>query len=199
MPYAFNDKGVAEELKRMANERRGTTNHPRTATGNEVILVKAPAEGIAGISGSTITSGDCTKVYIDMTGVDPVTAEDVNVELTVLNTTNEDIAGNAIFQAARLGSLWVSVAGGGGGGAQEMRTIVAYSAITAATWPSGTAGTGTGDIHELSVDGGGWSSIGGSPVDVRNPFQETIELGSVMVCYKEGDYYVVIQASCPTV
>lgn len=186
MPYAFNDKGVAEELKRFANERRGTTNHPRTATGNEVILVRAPAAGIAGIDGATITSGDCTKVYIDMTGDDPETAEDVNVELAVLNTTNEDIAGDSIFQAARLGSLWVSVAGGGGG-----TTIAQFISTTTIS----ANGTGTANIR--SYDGTSWTTDTITLYTIVNPWDDDVSSSKKLTAYSHstGDW-IMIQAEC---
>lgn len=193
MPYAFNDRGVAEELKRIANQSRGTTNHPRMAYGNEVILVKAPAEGIDAIDGSTITAGVCTKVYIDMSGVDPETAEDSSVEMSVLNTTSEDIGPDAIFQAARLGSVWVSVAGGGGGG-KSVYQVVSTSSISAAN--GSLLGTGSGSRREISSNGTQLQSDG-ETVDIRNPWEESIESGSMMTCYHDSGYYVVIQASCP--
>jgi len=97
----------------------------------------------------------------------------------------------------REGQKWITVSGaaGGSGASQSTHMIVANSGITAASWP--TAGTGTGDIYELASGGGSWSSIGGSSVNVRNPWEESIATGSRLICYKEGDYYVVIQASCP--
>ena len=186
MPYAFNDKGVAEELKRMANERRGTTNHPRTPSGNEVILVRAPAAGIVGIDGATITSGDCTKVYIDMTGDDPETAEDVNVELTVLNTTNEDIAGDTIFQAARLGSLWVSVAGGGGG-----TTIAQFVSTTTIS----ANGTGTANIR--SYDGTSWTTDTITLYTIVNPWDDAVSSSKKLTAYSHSTgKWIMIQAEC---
>ena len=196
MPYAFNDRGVAEELKRFANERLGTTNHPRTASGNEVILVKAPAAGIVGIDGTTITAGTCTKVYIDMSGADPATAEDDSVEMSVLNTTSNDIAGNSLFQAARLGSLWVSVAGGGGGGTG--RTVHQLQATTGVSAASGlTTGSGTAEVLELQMPSGVYQGFGTFET-VRNPWEETIATGSMLTCHLENGVYVIIQASCPS-
>ncbi len=199
MAYNFKDKSVAYELKRIANETRGQVSQPDQPSGNELIIVKAPTAGIVAISGTEITSGECTRMFVNTQPTQVDIAEDTSFTVEVFNTTAEDIAGDSYFQAARCGTSWVSVAGGGGGGGggQQNFVIVANSGITAATWA--TAGTGTGDIWELATGGASWSAIGGASVDIRNPWEETIASGSRMVCYKDGDYYVVIQASCPAV
>lgn len=197
MAYVFKDKNEAYELKRMAQHSLGSTGSPIVPTGNEVVIVKAPTAGIVAMSGVEITSGVCTRMFLN-TGIDPVeVTERTEFELDVFNTTAEDIAGDSYFQAARCGEAWISVAGGGGGGGSTNYVIVANSGITAATWA--TAGSGTGDIWELATGGGSWSAIGGSSVNIRNPWEEAIASGSRMICYKDGDYYVVIQASCPSV
>ncbi len=120
-----------------------------------------------------------------------------NLSVPVFSLAEEDIAVDewvTLFQMSGYYFVLPS-SSGGGGGEQQNFVIVANSGISAATWA--TAGTGTGDIWELSAGGASWSAIGGASVDIRNPWEETIASGSRMVCYKDGDYYVVIQASCP--
>jgi hypothetical protein len=186
MPYAFNDREIAAELKRFASGRMGTTNHPRTATGNEVILVKAPAAGIVGIDGTTITAGTCTKVYIDMSGADPATAEDDSVEMSVLNTTSDDIAGDSIFQAARLGSLWVSVAGGGGGMTTAM--FVSTSTIT---------GNSEGTANIRTYNGTSWTTDTGTAYTIVNPWADDVSTAKNLTAYSHSSgKWIMIQAEC---
>ena len=207
--HAFKSGEIADALVEVGKREMAGGSGSRAPTGREVRIAKTPP---AGIPAATLNAGEMelesAVCEIKQTGValtTPVTKSTNLVDgvtpakIKVWNITDSAIAGDTFIMAVRHGGSWVSVAGGGGGGAQTTHTIVAYSVITAATWPSGIAGTGLGDIHELSADGGQWVSLAGEPVDIRNPFQESIELGSVMICYKEGDYYVVIQASCPTV
>ena len=194
MQYAFNDRGVAEELKRFANERLGTTNHPRTASGNEVILVKAPAAGIVGIDGTTITAGTCTKVYIDMSGADPATAEDDSVEMSVLNTTSDDIAGDSIFQAARLGSLWVSVAGGGGGSAPP--NYLCQAPVGGVPARSGSNASQTDcDIYEINASSGAISSTGDT-ISIYNVWSQGIASNAYFTAKQVDGVYVPDAEDC---
>lgn len=193
--YGFSSEEVAIMLREFANFRLSGGGFSEEPTGREVMIVQTPASPIPAYDGTTISSGDCTMVQID--GDEMSVAS--GIEVPVLNLTTEEIAADSKINVARLGDNWVAVAGGGGGGTAGTTTytIVANSGITAAVWPA--AGTGTGDRWELSSGGASWSAVGGSSVDVRNPWEETIASGSRMICYKDGDYYVVIQASCPAV
>lgn len=176
-----------------------------------------PVEFEAGLGGKAtymavigrgyISGGDESDIWIDGTNgqtlylenqVDADGTSTDDLEIDVVNFTEEVLAvGDEVVLVFVDGRYCVFPLGNGGGGeSRATYTIVANSGITASTWP--TAGTGTGDIYELSANGAGWSGIGGSPVDIRNPWEESIDSGSVMICYKEGDYYVVIQASCPS-
>ena len=192
MGYNFRDRNVADELKRIALHNIGSVTDPRLPTGNELIIVKAPVAGIAGIVGTTITSGTCTRMFVNEGATDVDLSEDAGIELEVFNTTGDEIAGGSYFQAARVGTSWVSVAGGGGG---SVKQIVATSSISAASGL--TVGSGTGSLHELNAGGTTYVDSTNS-VNVRNPWEETIASGSMMTCHKEGDYYVIIQASCPS-
>ena len=192
MSYNFRDRDVADELKRIALHNLGNVTDPRLPTGNELIIVKAPVAGIAAIVGTTVTSGTCTRMFVSQGDPDVDLSEDTAIEIEVFNTTSEEIAGGSYFQAARVGTSWVSVAGGGG---SDIKQIVASSLISAASGL--TVGSGTGNLHELNAGGTAYVDSTTS-VDVRNPWEETIAIGSMMTCHKEGDYYVVIQASCPS-
>ena len=196
MTYAFNTREVAEALVHVGNREMARKAVNPSLLGTEIITVKTPVAGIDAIAGVVCSSAECNLAYVNKSDE---LVDDPNVtKVVVYNTTEEDIAGDQYIAATRQRGVWVaSVSSGGGGTAQTTHTIVASSGITAASWP--TAGTGTGDIYELASGGGSWSSIGGSSVNVRNPWEESIATGSRLICYKEGDYYVVIQASCPSV
>jgi len=197
MTYAFNTREVAEALVHVGNREMARKAVNPSLLGTEIITVKTPVAGIDARVGIDCSSAECNLAYVNKSDE---LVDDPNVtKVVVYNTTGDDIAGDQYIAATRQRGVWVaSVSGGGGGGTtQTTVTVVANSGISAATWP--TAGTGTGDIYELSSGGASWSSIGGGSVNVRNPWEETIDSGSVMTCYKEGDYYVVIQASCPSV
>ena len=94
--------------------------------------------------------------------------------------------------AQEAGGKFVALGTGGGGGSRQLTATTAISAASGLT-----LGTGTGDLLELSNDGGSLISFGGSPVPVRSPFEESIALGSMLTCYFSKGFYIVIQASCP--
>ncbi len=196
MTYAFKSKEVTEALVRVGNAAMGRNPEFPAILGTEIITVKTPVAGIDARVGVDCSSAECTLAYLNKS--DELVDSTDHTNVTVYNTTEEDIAGDQYIAATRQRGVWVASTGGGGGGGatQTTHTIVASSGITAASWP--TAGTGTGDIYELASGGGSWSSVGGSSVNVRNPWEEAIATGSRLICYKEGDYYVVIQASCPS-
>ena len=193
--YGFKDRSTAENLKQFGetmNFQRG--KNVARKTGREVRIAKVDAT-IAAVANDEWESGTAVIIERKQDG----TKVETNYGVMLYNTTDEDLVADQEVTIIRQGEKWITVTGaaGGGGGTQATHTIVANSGITASTWP--TAGTGTGDIYELSSGGASWSSVGGGSVDVRNPWEESIDSGSVMICYKEGDYYVVIQASCPSV
>ena len=193
--YGFRDKRTAENLKQFGETLRfNRTPTVVRSTGSETVTAKI-AEEIAAVDGTgKRSSGTAVVVQFDGAG----DKGEINTEITVFNSTSEVLAVDDQVQVVKEGAKWTTVAGGsGGGGGSTNYVIVANSGITAATWA--TAGSGTGDIWELASGGGSWSAVGGSSVDIRNPWEETIASGSRMICYKDGDYYVVIQASCPSV
>ncbi len=191
--YAFSSEQVALSLRDYANSSLAGQGGTQAPLGREVIFAKTPSGGIGGYDGNEFSIEDCERVYF----ADMEYQEDPSCQIPVVNVEETDIDGDKIIKAVRVGTHWVAVTGGGGGGGGSTNyVIVASSGITASTWA--TAGSGTGDIWELASGGGSWSAVGGSSVNIRNPWEETIASGSRMICYKDGDYYVVIQASCPS-
>ncbi|MGI9447007.1 MAG: hypothetical protein ACR2NI_05045 [Pirellulales bacterium] len=192
MAYNFRDKDVAYELKRIANESMGQVSQPYQPSGNEVIIVKAPTAGIVAISGTEITSGECTRMFVDSSS-DPVDiTEDTSFTVEVFNTTGEDIDAGSYFQAARCGTAWVSVAGGGGGTLLTLRTT---SVITARS--GDTAGTGTAVSYEATD---GITYVAGTedpPFSIINPYGKSVSSGIVIQCRgASGGKLELVQAEC---
>ena len=189
--YAFSSQEIAQFLKDYANANLSGLGGTQAPLGREVMFVKTPQGGIDKYDGSVFSQEDCDRVYFGEMDYQ----EDASCKIPVVNVEETDIEGEKIIKAVRVGSSWIALTSSEGGGeSTSTYLIVANSGISASVWP--TSGVGTGDIWELSSNGAGWVSIGGSSVDVRNPWEETIESGSRMICYKAQDYYVVIQDSC---
>ena len=188
MAYVFKDKKEAYELKRMAQHSLGSTGSPIVPTGNEVVIVKAPTAGIVAMSGVEITSGVCTRMFLN-TGLDPVeVTERTEFELDVFNTTAEDIVGDSYFQAARCGEAWISVAGGGSGGGSgdQMFQLQNAAEISAA---SGFAfGTGSASLLKINIGATAYEDAGEPAVAMINPFEEAIPSGAMITAYKKDSY-----------
>ncbi len=198
--WAFKSKDVAEELRRMAEDSMGIAGNSNPM-GTEVILAKVANSGdpVEARSGDTVSGPYTASVVRFGEGETDLAATAAAEDVTFWNLSEQSYTDDNYIQLVKWRTYWIippAAAGGGSSGSQNF-VIVANSGISAATWA--TAGTGTGDIWELATGGASWSAIGGASVDIRNPWEETIASGSRMVCYKDGDYYVVIQASCPSV
>ena len=199
MGYNFKNREVAEELKRIAQHKMGVTNSPDVPAGNVVIFVKAPSGGITAISGTTMTSGTCTKMLINEGATDTDLDERTEIEIEVYNTTGEDIAGGSVFQAARVGEYWVSLTGGSGGGGtgQPILQFKTTTAISAGNPVDGSAGTGSANLW--SFDGTAWSIDNASLYDIVNPWATTVSQGKMITAYQDTnniDKYVLIQSEC---
>ena len=193
MGYNFKSREVAEELKRIAQHKMGTTNSPDVPAGNVVIFVKAPTEGIDAINGTTITSGICTKMLINEGTTDTDLEERTEIEIEVYNTTGEDIGGNTVFQVARVGEYWVSLSGGGGG--SSVKTFLTNSAITARS--GSTAGTGTAVSYTYNSGTGNYDTGAESPpFDIINPYTSSVSTSTVIQCHAVGDKWEIIQSEC---
>lgn len=191
MSYNFRDREVADELKRIALQNLGSVTDPRLPTGNELIIVKAPVAGIAAIVGTTITSGTCTRMFVSQGDPDVDLSEDTAIELEVFNTTSEEIAGGSYFQAARVGTSWVSVAGGG----SSVKTMVTTSAITARS--GATAGTGTAVSYSYDDATGDYvTGTESPPFDIVNPYASDVSTSVVIQCHAVGDKWEIVQAEC---
>lgn len=191
MSYNFRDREVADELKRIALHNIGNVADPRLPTGNEIVIVKAPVAGIAAISGTTITSGTCTRMFVDEGETDVDISEDTAIELEVFNTTGEEIAGSSYFQAARVGTSWISVAGGGG----SIKTMVTTSAVTARS--GATAGTGTAVSYSYDDTTGDYVTGTESPAfNIVNPYAAAVSTSVVIQCHAVGDKWEIVQAEC---
>ena len=185
MAYVFNDKSEAYELKRMAQHSLGSTGSPIVPTGNEVVIVKAPTAGIVAMSGVELTSGLCTRMFLN-TGIDPVeVTERTEFELDVFNTTAEDIVGDSYFQAARCGEAWISVAGGGGG-----TSVAMFQSTTA------ISGNSEGTANVRTFDGTSWT-VGTDPFTIVNPWSDDVSTGKILTAYSHSSgKWVMIQAEC---
>lgn len=191
MGYNFKSREVAEELKRIAQHKMGTTNSPDVPAGNVVIFVKAPTEGIDAINGTTITSGTCTKMLINEGTTDTDLEERTEIEIEVYNTTGEDIGGNAVFQVARVGEHWVSLSGSG----SSVRTFVTSSAVTARS--GATAGTGTAVSYTYDDTTGDYvTGTESPPFDIVNPYIADVSASVVIQCHSVDGKWEIIQSEC---
>lgn len=194
MSYNFRDRDVADELKRIALHNLGNVTDPRLPTGNELIIVKAPVAGIAAIVGTTITSGTCTRMFVSQGDPDVDLSEDTAIELEVFNTTSEEIAGGSYFQAARVGTSWVSVAGGGGGSAPPNYLCKApVGGISART--GDTASQTDCDIYEINTQSGLISSTG-STVNIYNVWSQGIASNAYFTAKQIDGVYVPDAEDC---
>lgn len=190
MSYNFRDREVADELKRIALHNLGSVTDPRVPTGNEIVIVKAPADGIAAIDGTTITSGTCTRMFVNQGATDVDLSEDISIELEVFNTTSQEIAGDSYFQAARVGTSWISIIGGG-----SVKTMVTNSAITARS--GSTAGTGTAVSYTYDDTTGNYVTGTESPAfNIVNPYVTDVSTSVVIQCHAVGDKWEIIQSEC---
>jgi hypothetical protein len=185
--YAFSSEQVALFLRDYAHSRGAGLGVEVSALGREVITVKAPSSSIPAIDGTTISSGLCTRAYIDGDELGEVES----IELPVLNMSGGDIEADSFFQAAKIGIDWVAISGGGG---SSVCQVLANSEITAASGT--TLGQGLGNKLKLSNDASQLISDG-TELNIRNPWEEAIASGSMMTCYSSNAYYIVIQVSCP--
>lgn len=190
MSYNFRDREVADELKRIALHNLGSVTDPRVPTGNEIVIVKAPADGIAAIDDTTITSGTCTRMFVNQGATDVDLSEDISIELEVFNTTSQEIAGDSYFQAARVGTSWISIIGGG-----SVKTFVTNSTVTARN--SDIPGTGTAVSYNYNKTSGLY--VPGSetpPFNIINPYAAEVSTSVVIQCHAVGDKWEIIQSEC---
>ncbi|MGI9446620.1 MAG: hypothetical protein ACR2NI_03060 [Pirellulales bacterium] len=194
MAYNFRDKDVAYELKRIANESMGQVSQPYQPSGNEVIIVKAPTAGIVAISGTEITSGECTRMFVNTQPTQVDITEDTSFTVEVFNTTGEDIVGDTYFQAARCGTAWVSVAGGGGGGGSPNYLCKApVGGVPART--GDTASQTDCDTYEINTQSGLISSTG-STVNIYNIWSQGVASSAYFTAKQIDGVYVPDAEDC---
>ncbi len=203
MTYAFNSREVAEALVHVGNREMGRRALNPDLLGTEVIPVKTPVAGIDARVGIDCSSAGCILAYVNQ---DNELVDDANaINVTVYNTTEEDIAGDQYIAATRQRGVWVAMVGGGGGSSEgEMHQLQNSAEITAASGL--TFGTGTADVLKINDAGTGYESAGEVAVSMVNPFEESVPSGSMITAYKKVhtytdestiDFYVIVQVSCP--
>lgn len=197
--YGFRDRNTAENLKHIG-ETMSFNRTPKIvrATGKEVQLAKItatePIEKKDDVSGD-MSYGDAVLYSYNQEGV----KKDTDINVVVFNGTDTDLEEDDEVEVVRIGEKWVKLSGGGGVGS----AIYQLQATTLITAASGlNVGSGFADILELQPGATAYIALIGVPVDVRNPWEESIELGSMITAHKDTqdgvDYFIVIQASCPT-
>jgi hypothetical protein len=197
--YGFKDRRTAENLKSFGE----TMNFNRTpkivrSSGMESQLARVTAlSPITKMDETTgdMSFGDAVLYSYSQDG----TRSDTDINIVVFNGTGEDLEEDDDIEVVRVGEKWVKLSGSGGGGS----AIYQLQSTTLVTAASGlTVGSGSANILELQTGGTAYIALTGTPVDVRNPWAESIELGSIITAHKDTvggvDYFIVIQASCPT-
>ena len=193
--YGFN-KGNAQTLNRLASAINGKTNAGTQRNGEDALIVQVPAgETLDARVGADVGTLLCE---IQQLGTDATLSDSGNTCL-VYNKSDTAFQAGEYLDVVRQKSLWIAVSGGGGGGS----AVYQLQATTLVTAASGlTVGSGSADILELQTGGSAYIALTGTPVDVRNPWEESIEIGSMITAHKNivggVDYFIVIQASCPT-
>ena len=187
--FGFNNRRDAEKLsefsKTMDFERGRKIG---AAEGHETILVKAPSDGIDAKASGQCSSAQCFVVHITENG----DVEDNTEEVEVWNFTEEDVRANAYISCFRFRESWVF----DGPSGTSLRQLTATSAISAASGL--TFGTGTADLLQINSAGTAYETAGLADVDIINPWEESIDSGSMLTCYKDGAKYVIVQVSCST-
>ncbi len=113
MTYAFKSKEVTEALVLVGNAAMGRKPEGPEILGTEIITVKTPAAGIEAREGVDCSSAACTLVYLNKS--DELVESTDHTNVTVYNTTEEDIAGDQYIAATRQRGVWVASVSGGGG------------------------------------------------------------------------------------
>ncbi len=204
MTYAFKSKEVAEALVHVGNAAMGRKPEFPVILGTEIITVKTPAAGIDARVGVDCSSAACTLAYRNKSGELVDSTDHTNV--TVYNTTEEDIAGDQYIAATRQRGVWVaSVSGGGGGGGGDQMFQLQNSAEIGAA--SGlTFGTGSASLLKINIGATAYEDAGEPAVTMINPFEEAVPSGAMITAYKKthtfsggstDDRYVIVQVSCP--
>ena len=194
--YGFGDKENAETLNRFAATLRGNTAAGNQSRGEEAMIVQVPAgETLDARVGADVGTLLCE---IQQLGTGATLSDSGNTCL-VYNKSETAFQAGEYLDVVRQKSLWIALSGGGGGGS----AIYQLQSTTLITAASGlTVGSGSADILELQTGGSAYIALVGTPVDVRNPWAESIEIGSMITAHKNTvdgvDYFIVIQASCPT-
>ena len=103
MPYAFNERGVAEKLVEIAgNYKPGMGPAQIVPTKGNGWIFKTPVGGIAAIAGSVAGSADCTPYFIDDAGnlVEHKGANgSASTTVEVFNIFSSPIAGDTFITA----------------------------------------------------------------------------------------------------
>ena len=112
MTYAFKSKEVTEALVRVGNAEMGRKPEGPEILGTEIITVKTPAAGIDARVGVDCSSAACTLAYLNKS--DELVDSTDHTNVTVYNTTEEDIAGDQYIAATRQRGVWVASVSSGG-------------------------------------------------------------------------------------
>ncbi len=205
MTYAFKSKEVTEALVRVGNAAMGRKPEFPVILGTEIITVKTPVAGIDARVGVDCSSAECTLAYLNKS--DELVDSTDHTNVTVYNTTEEDIAGDQYIAATRQRGVWVAMVGGGGDSTEQedrMFQLIATSDISAASGL--TFGTGSASLLKINITATAYEDAGESEVTMINPFEEEVPDESMITAYKQlhtfsdasTDYrYVIVQVSCP--
>jgi hypothetical protein len=164
----------------------------KISTGNEIRYMEAVTE-ITAVSNVAGTG----KAKVVLVGGDKgLSDSQTATNVDVVNTGTDSIDIGAKFYCVRVRTQWHVVQGGMSAPSKTVYQIKATTGIGAASNGGLTLGQGLGSIQELDSSGDGLVDLAGSPVDVRNPWEEVISEGSMMTCHKDGNFFLVIQSQC---
>tara|TARA_R110000824_G_scaffold46413_1_gene133424 strand:+ start:214 stop:795 length:582 start_codon:yes stop_codon:yes gene_type:complete len=192
MAYAFNDRAVASELKRMAEASLSNTATEVKSNDLSSIYVQAPAAGIPARVGTDCGSETCKQFAIDGNG--SVSALDLDV--VVWNTDLALVAANSYIMCQRIGNKWIRILGASAGAGQHILQLTTSTAITAAVGLT----AGTGSAIPLALLASAWATDG-TAVTIFNPYEYSVPTDSMITAYSDTDdptRYVLVQAECAT-
>ena len=192
MPYTFKSKDVAKALVHVGTREMARKAVNPNLLGTEIITVKTPVAGIDARVGINCSSAGCILAYVTQ---DNELVDDPNTtDVTVYNTTEEDIAGDQYIAATRQRGVWVaSVNGGGGGGGGGVLCKAPIGGIPARTGDD--ASQTDCDVYEINAQSGAISSTG-QTVNIYNIWSQSVAANAYFTAKTIDGLYVPDAEDC---
>jgi len=181
--YGFRDRRTAENLKYIGETMHFQRNSGITRkTGSEVKIAKV-TEDIDAVLNGVWLSGAALIVERKQDGTKVVTENNI----TLFNTTGEDLAVDDEVTVIREGQKWITVSGAAGGSGASLSMFVSTSSIPA---------DGEGTANDRTYDGTSWTT-GTNSFTIVNPWSDAVSSGKKLTAYEHSSgKWIMVQAEC---